>query len=186
MEIKVQLSKTLKAIIADIIKSEGGYVNHKSDKGGETNMGITDISYKEYCKRQGSYAKSVEHLTEEDALNFYIDRFYRSNINLLAEELWHLMFDMQVMSGRWAARVLQRTMRDHFGCKNLVLDGYIGKVTADSVNNAVKMYGAEKVIDIVTIGRLHFYKDIVYLNNSQEVFLRGWNNRACKFFTFGV
>ena len=149
-------------------------------------MGITSGAYTGYCERNKIEAKAIKDLTQEDATDFYLDRFFKASILSLPQDLWHIVFDMQVMSGRWGIKILQTALSDHFGATKLVVDGYIGDKTSICAINAVDRYGASKVIDIVTICRLHFYKDLVYTDPSQKIFLDGWNNRACKFFSFNI
>ena len=47
-----------------ILRNEGGYVNHPSDPGGETNMGIAKRFYPNL---------DIENLTEEEAIKIYYE-----------------------------------------------------------------------------------------------------------------
>jgi hypothetical protein len=46
-----------------VLKSEGGWVNHPSDPGGETNLGVTKRVWEEYV---GHPVESLKKLTKDD------------------------------------------------------------------------------------------------------------------------
>ena len=48
---------------------EGGRSNYKQDKGGKTNLGITQITYNEYNKKRNLPLKDVNNITENEASN---------------------------------------------------------------------------------------------------------------------
>ena len=50
-----------------VFPSEGGYVNNKYDRGGATNMGITQNTYDAYRQRQGLQSEDVRYITRGEA-----------------------------------------------------------------------------------------------------------------------
>ena len=57
-----------------LLKSEGGWVNHPSDPGGETNLGVTKAVWEEYV---GHPVKTLKNLTKEDVAPLYEQRYWR-------------------------------------------------------------------------------------------------------------
>ena len=49
-----------------ILHHEGGYVNHPSDPGGETNLGVTKKVYDAYCKKNSLRPKDMKQLEVTD------------------------------------------------------------------------------------------------------------------------
>jgi len=56
-----------------LIKREGGYVNDPDDPGGETNFGITHMTFKAWCAAQPASRKlpTLKDLTQEEAIEVY-------------------------------------------------------------------------------------------------------------------
>jgi len=52
--------------IDEIIHTEGGFVHHKADKGGPTNLGITQRTLSYYLGRKASI-EDVKNITKETA-----------------------------------------------------------------------------------------------------------------------
>ena len=74
------------SIIDDVIRREGGYVNHASDRGGPTNWGITARALGDWrgLGRVAS-AEEVNGLTVAEARTIYMDRYvYRPGFDTLA------------------------------------------------------------------------------------------------------
>lgn len=58
-----------------LFPSEGGYVNNKKDRGGSTNMGITQTTLNSYRKRKGLAYKDVKNITRDEAKAIYYDDY---------------------------------------------------------------------------------------------------------------
>ena len=57
-------------IFDGVIKSEGGYVDHPSDPGGQTNLGVTQAVYSRWIGREATEAE-MRGLTKEDVNPIY-------------------------------------------------------------------------------------------------------------------
>lgn len=55
---------------------EGGYVNHPNDKGGPTNMGITQRTYDQYRARQKLGPKTVKEILEGEVEDIYRKEYW--------------------------------------------------------------------------------------------------------------
>ena len=109
-----------KDLIEGILTREGGYVNHPSDPGGETNYGIAKRSHPK---------EDIKNLTKERAKEIYEKDYWKpSRASSLPSSLQETYFDMVVNMGqRRAVKILQKACNSK-GCK-LVVDGLIGKNT---------------------------------------------------------
>lgn len=146
-------------------KWEGGFVNDRFDRGGETKFGISKRQYPEI---------DIGNLTEGEAKviarrdywNVLKCGYYRS------EDLAVEMFDYGFNAGvRRAALALQRALVliDY----DVKVDGLIGAKTVAAVNDASERYEAALLSGLRGYEFLH-YKDIVLRNPSQKRFIRGW------------
>ena len=156
-----------------ILKWEGGFVDHKADKGGATNMGVTIGTW-----RQNGYDKDgdgdidvadLKLLTKQDVINrilkpHYWDRWKADQI--ASQPIANILVDWVWGSGKWGIIIPQRLL-------GVEADGVAGQQTITAVN---KQSPADLFARIKT-ARLTFLNDIVKNNPSQRVFLKGWINR---------
>ena len=142
-----------------VLESEGGYVNHPNDPGGETNMGITKMNYPNL---------NIKNLTRNHAIEIYF-RDYWSKMNLLDinnEELILHLFDMGVNAGtKRAIMLVQRIV----GAK---VDGIIGNETVTKIN----CY-SEDLVYLYKQERKKYYSSLARRKPQLQVFLKGWMNR---------
>ena len=103
-------------IVEDVIKREGGYVNHKNDPGGETKYGIAKRSHPK---------EDIRNLTKSRAVDIYErDYWIPSKASKLPESMMATYFDMVVNMGqKRAVKILQKACNSK-GCK-LVVDGVL-------------------------------------------------------------
>lgn len=156
---------TFDEILQITLKFEGGYVNHPSDPGGETNHGIT----KRVAERYG-YHGSMKELPLSIANDIYYQEYFLFyNIGGWPSPVNLLMFDMSVNHGnKNALRILQRAL-------SVNADGYNGPVTQRAVQNAAENpQTLEQLIVDITMERIFFYQSIAHWNT----FKRGWTRRA--------
>lgn len=176
-------------MIDELLQREGGYVNHKSDRGGPTNHGITKTTLKAYVNRnepdpikhRNVSTDEVKNLTRGAAKMIYLELYYMGpRINELPDALRPLIFDMAVNHGaNRAIKILQKALAS-FGYKNVTVDGKIGTQTITATSMAYTTFN-RRLIDYIIDRRISFYQDIVADNPSQHVFLNGWTARAESF-----
>lgn len=159
-------SPLFEAAIIKILKDEGGYVNHKSDKGGETNFGISSRSYPNV---------DIKNLTVEKAKDIYYNDFWKTGPydSLTYAPLAEKTFNTAVNAGNSRAFKLLQQAANACGA-NVVVDGAIGPKTIAAVNS---IDGA-KVLAAYREQQANFYKSLVLKDSSQAVFLKGWLARA--------
>jgi lysozyme family protein len=163
-------------IINGIIEREGGFVNHKSDRGGPTNMGITQGTLAAY-RNKAITISDVENLTKEEAFNIYWRDYVRKpGFDLIhSDSLAEHLVDIGVLHGpQRAVKWLQQTI-------NVEADGVIGPVTLKAVNEGTLL--AEEISKLLAVFRIRFMGRLISRDHSQAPFAAGWLNRATEFLT---
>jgi len=128
-------------------KAEGGYVNHKCDNGGPTNMGMTQKTYDAYRKEKNLPLKDVKSITKKEAAQIYYEKFWLgSGANKIKDSRMAIAyFDAATLHGIGKAK-------EFYQQSNGDLDKFL------------------------QLRRQHFDR-IVANNPTQKVFHEGWNNR---------
>lgn len=170
----------IKQLIDEVLKKEGGYINHPADKGGPTKYGITRRTL-ETWRGVPVESRDIELLDKDEAAQIYEARYYIwPGIDKLPELIRPVVFDMAVNHGPIkAVELLQDTLIKMTG-KKLVVDGWIGGHTMAAATIAVNVYGQDVVRQLCN-RRAAFYHKLVENNPSQAVFLQGWLTRADSF-----
>jgi lysozyme family protein len=178
---------TVDEIIAEILRHEGGYVDHPADPGGATNHGVS----LRYARGIGLDldgdgdvdADDIRLVTPAVAAALYRRDFLEQpRIDLLPARLWPILFDWAVNSGPPRAIMgLQRVMnvaRVHgLGYPPLVEDGVIGPATRRAAIMADATMG-RGLVNALVEERIAFYRGLVARDPDKGVFLKGWIRRA--------
>lgn len=169
------------AMIADLIRREGGYVNDPDDSGGPTKYGITQAALEDWLDRDCT-ENDVKALTENEAAEIYRAIYYfLPRIDALPASLQAHVFDIGVNSGpRAAIKMLQRALNSLLCHVNE--DGIIGPQTIA----AVRTQPPSKINNALVEIRRKFYESIVADNPEKQKFMKGWCSRADLFLEEGV
>lgn len=153
--------------IEEVIDREGGAkeTHDPLDKGGRTKFGIAEKFHPE--------AWADGDVTHDEAVAIYKDLYVHDpGIDRLPAPLDENVFDFAVTSGAArAVRILQTLL-------HTTRDGKIGPETL----RALQARDLRDVNNLYCAAREAFYRDIVRNNPSQQKWLKGWVNRAKKFF----
>ena len=146
-----------------ILHHEGGYVWHKLDPGGETNLGVTKRVYEEWGGK-----KNMKDLTVEDVAPIYEKNYWgRAKCDQLPSGLDLAVFDWSVNSGVGrAVKKLQKMI-------GTVADGGIGPNTLKSLEEYIRHHGLETTIENYKDIRQAFYRSLSTFNT----FGKGWTRR---------
>ena len=138
-------------ILDDIMRREGGYVNHPADRGGPTNFGITAQTLGSWRKLgRPATAAEVQALTETEARAIYRQQYITDpGFEVITHPaLLHLLVDAGVHSGaKRAAQWLQAAL-------GVAADGVIGPKTraALAATDQGVLYGKpDEVIEDIPI-----------------------------------
>lgn len=166
-------AKNYDAAFKAMIAHEGGYTNHPNDKGGPTNLGITQAVLASWLKRKVT-AIDVRKLTLADVKPIYKANYANVvRFDDLPGGIDYLAFDFAVNSGpSRAAKYLQALV-------GVEQDGYIGPATIAAVNREYAKSPAG-LINEYADRREAFFQSIIKNNPSQKVFERGWMRRIAE------
>lgn len=172
---------TIDKLIDEVIRREGGYVNHPNDRGGPTNWGITQQVARAY-----GYLGDMQALPRSAAANIYKTRYWTGprfdQAAALCPAIGDELFDTGINMGVGAAgEFLQRSLnvlnRGAADYPDITADGNVGPMTLAALKAYVAKRGAaggevlRKAIDGLQAAR---YIGIAESRPSQESFVYGW------------
>lgn len=174
------MARSVDSMIDDIIRREGGYVDHPADRGGPTNYGITHKTLARYLDREVT-REDVRQLSKELAAEIYRRAYYlEPRLDALPSRVRPFLFDSAVNHGpRRAVRFLQQVL-NAAGFGRLAVDGLAGPTTRHHAETGEKAMGPWLLAALAEERRI-FYRLIVERDPSQQVFLKGWMNRVAEF-----
>ena len=165
-------------------KHEGGYANNPADKGGVTNLGITQETFDNAKKKGLIKAESIEKLTKPEAEKIYKQEYWdKSSADKLPEDIAVPYFDAVVNHGvTGGAQLLQKAINRFAGANIVKEDGNIGEETISALNSMLTDRRSRlRFIDNMLDVRDERYDGLVNNDPSQGVFLKGWKNRTNDF-----
>jgi lysozyme family protein len=174
------MARSVEQLIDDVLRREGGFVDHPADRGGPTRHGITQATLSRHLGRSATVAE-MRHLSQDVARDIYRrDYFEQPRIALLPARIQPVLFDAAVNHGpARALRFLQRVCNDA-GFGPLDEDGIAGAATRAAAVAADQVMG-DWLAAALAEERRDFYHQIVASDASQKVFLAGWLNRLAEF-----
>lgn len=162
------MDKNFDFCLKEILKHEGGYVNHPKDPGGMTNLGVTKRTYEQYLGEQVDEA-TMRALTPAIVAPLYKKMYWdKMKCGELPTGLDLLVFDFGVNAGpSRAIKFLQKMV-------GTAEDGVIGPATIAAANEYVKLRGAEYAVNRYTEWRINYYKRLPTF----ATFGKGWLRRV--------
>jgi lysozyme family protein len=147
-----------------LLQHEGGYVNHPSDPGGMTNLGVTAKVWESWVGHPVD-EKQMKALTSDDVAPLYKRKYWDAcRADELVSGLDYAVFDCAVNSG------VGRSVKLLQGCVGVTVDGGIGPATMAAVNQA----DPTSLIEDFSNARLNFLRAL----NTWSTFGRGWERRV--------
>jgi lysozyme family protein len=152
--------------LAMLLSHEGGFVSHKSDPGGMTNLGVTRKVWEMHVGHAVEEA-DMRALTPDTVGPLYKKSYWdKAKCDALPSGVDYAIFDMAVNSGTSrAARTLQQAL-------GLIDDGIIGPNTLAAINGKNVQDLIKKICDI----RLAFLQHL----STWPTFGRGWAKRVAE------
>jgi lysozyme family protein len=163
---------TVDDIIDDIIRREGGFVDHPADRGGPTKYGITQATLAEW-RGHPVTIEDVKALTVEEARRIYRALYIeKPGLAALPEPLRGLVVDTAVHSGvKTAVRLLQKAL----GVP--AMDGILGPATMAAVRNTNAAWLYRKML----AERIRYLGEVITARPANAVFAKGWMERVAEF-----
>ena len=154
------------AALKAILHHEGGYVNHPSDPGGMTNLGVTKRVWEEWVGHEVD-EKTMRNLTPELVGPMYKVKYWdKIKGDDLPTGVDYVVFDAAVNSGPGrAAKWLQ-------ACVGVEPDGGIGPKTLAAVN----AFDTNQLIEDYAKRRLSFLMNL----QTWDTFGKGWGRRVAE------
>ena len=149
-----------------ILRAEGGYVNDPDDRGGATNMGITQKTYDAWRVTQHERTRHVKRIADDEVEAIYHTRYWvDAKCDALPWPVSLVHFDAAVNHGvRRAVKMLQQSV-------GAVVDGIHGPRT----QAAIDAQDPTTTVGKMLWQRVDFYYRIS--RGNQLKFLRGWLRR---------
>ncbi len=167
-------SETIERILSDILRREGGFVDHPTDRGGPTKFGITAQTLGEWRKLGRPASKEeVAALIEAEARAIYQQKYLcEPKLDLVTDpKLLHLLLDCAVHSGpKSAIKWLQQAL-------GVPADGVIGEKTRAALMQA----DAASLYVKVLAARLRHLGRLITKDPKQAAFAAGWMKRIAEF-----
>lgn len=164
---------TTEQILSDILRREGGFVDHPADRGGPTNKGITLATLTQYLGRPATL-EDLKALTDVDAEHVYRVLFVYHFEGVKDDALRSLLVDSAVNHGAGRATMW---LQEALGVRP---DGQIGPISKAALG-ALDQEAYQKVYRAVLRRRAIFYGQIVKRDPSQAAFIEGWMRRLAEF-----
>lgn len=154
-----------------LIEIEKGFSNHKADKGGATNWGITRATYEKWKGRPVTIQEMI-NMPKSDAQAIYKAWYWDAfrGDQLKSYPMAYSIFDQAVNSG---VVVAVRRAQQVVG---VTADGVMGPGTIAKLNSFAEPSFLNGFIDLT----LANYKRIIDKDPSQKAFENGWKNRAAE------
>lgn len=152
--------------LAALLEHEGGFVNHKSDPGGMTNLGVTRKVWEMHVGHSVEEA-DMRALTPDMVGPLYKKNYWdKAKCDALPSGVDYAVFDIAVNSGvARAGRILQQAL-------GLIDDGIIGPSTLAATNGKNAQDLIKKICDI----RMTFLQHL----STWPTFGRGWAKRVAE------
>lgn len=173
--------KIIAAVIDPIIKAEGGYSDHPSDKGGPTMFGITQL-----VARMNGYTGPMMEMPRSIAVAICIRRYITEQgfdkVLGKSMEIGKELIDTGVNMGPGIASIFFQRLLNAFNRKqkdyqDIFVDGRIGPASLDALTrflNTRKIEGELVFVKALNHIQGSRYLDIAEGNQSQEDFFYGW------------
>lgn len=173
----------LDQILDIVFEHEGGYSDRKADRGGKTNMGITEGTLARARKAGLTSCLFPRNLTRPEATTIYIKFYWEpAHCDVMRWPLDLLHFDAAVNHGvGGAGLLLQRAINAVERYEALVVDGAVGPKTLVALqkqqDHACRF---DDLLDAQLDAREAYYAAIIRKHPDQIANKNGWANRIKK------
>lgn len=169
----------------EVLKNEGGYVNHPADRGGETYKGIARNMQRNWAgwaviDSEKSQAMFPGRLEQNAELQRLVKEFYRTQFwnavkgdSITHQSVANMLFDFSVNMGISAGVTLVQRACTILN-KTVSVDGVVGGGTLNAVNSL----NPKDLVQVIKACAAARYLQIVESRPTNHVFIKGWLNRA--------
>ncbi|TGA72227.1 LysM peptidoglycan-binding domain-containing protein [Aliivibrio fischeri] len=170
--------------INEILKHEGGFVNHPDDPGGATNKGVIFATWKKYSLKLFNIDATIDSLksmTDDQAYEIFLEGYWKKSLaNKIKNcEFAYQFVDFYYNAPQGAAVVLQRTVNS-LG-ENVAEDWNMGNATLSAVNKILDKRKAKELYISYREKRIEYYNHRADTVPGADTFRKGWIKRAESF-----
>jgi len=175
------MSTKLEKVIANVILTEKGYVDHADDTGGETNFGITVAVARDF-----GYMGEMIDMPRSVAEAIYEHEYWtKPRLNLIEQFSYAIaeeVFDSGVNCGQvtailWLQRALNALNKKQALYKDIKVDGVLGfgtQVALKAYLNRRSLHGEHVMLQALNCLQGEHYLSISENNEGNESFIFGW------------
>jgi lysozyme family protein len=175
------MSKSFDQLVDEVIGKEGGYSNHKADRGGPTRWGVT-----EQTARAHGYRGEMKVYPREMAVEVYRATYWTlpgydrvaAVFPAVAAEMFDTGVNMGVgVPGKMLQRALNLLNRGATDYPDIAVDNMIGKGTIAALRTyKAKRGAAGELVLLATLNgfQLARYAEITESRPANEAFFFGW------------
>lgn len=154
-----------------VLGNEGGFSDHKDDRGGATNYGVIQSTYDAYRKSLYLAPRPVIEIEHDEVESIYYNFWKAAHCDYMPEPLDLQMFDAAINHGPGRAiKLLQEVL-------GVEIDGICGRETMKALHEEILATSITDICKKYLDARSWFYDRIITTDPSQSVFARGWMNR---------
>jgi hypothetical protein len=153
-------------LLDDILKREGGYVNHPNDPGGHTNGGVTFAQFQKF--RPGATVAELKTLDRSGFRQFYDWYFTKRGLGRFPVAIQDSVADAMTMHGKWGD-LLDDVVR--------ISRCPPGKDLPIALHWAVTFHGAPVIDALICARRCAYVSELSDRNANLRTFIRGWIKR---------
>lgn len=166
--------------VNEILKQEGGYVNDKTDRGGETNFGISlrflKLANLDLNDDGVIDGKDIRDMSREDSKVIYkVNWWDKYKYDLINDyEVATKIFSLAVNMGAHQAHKLAQIAVNRLREQPIKVDGILGAASIRAINTEEP----HALLDEIKVCAAHFYINLIADNRQYEKYLLGWMRRA--------
>ena len=160
-----------KQSIQNTLKHEGGYVNSKYDRGGETNFGVTIATARAY-----GYQGNMKDLKLETAVEIYKNNYWNPlkldsvKSQLIADKVYDIAVNCGVKrAATWLQTALNTLNRRGLDYETLIVDGQVGNKTITILNFVTDFKRSNINYENVLFKTINILQGIHYINLSNDM-----------------
>ena len=164
--VRCPVKENFEIALALVFDSEGGWSNHPKDRGGKTNFGITNRTWKAWAKLHGD-SRPLTEITREDAAKIYREDYaHPIRFDSLPSGLDYAVLDFAINSGVGTA------VAELQGCLGVSQDGIMGSQTLAAVSRSE----VKDLIHCFCEARRKYVRKL----DTWSTFGKGWLRRIAK------
>lgn len=178
------LGAAVAMILTGVYKDEGGHVNHPSDPGGETNLGVTiGVAREEgYKGPMRAFPKQCDGADDVCGDKIYYERFMERPgylpIIAIAPAVGEEIVNSAVNFGPGRpSRWLQQSINEMCPTLKIAVDGKVGPGSAKAFATCQATFFCITMLDKLDDKQRVEYDRLVRVNPRLKVFHRGWINQ---------